>query len=59
MDKVIFEHARQFRDGLITLSRRIAPDLASINDVKQIESLLNKEHRLILEQFSKLPVIDK
>jgi hypothetical protein len=59
VDKVIFERARQFRDGLITLSRRIAPDLASINDVKQIESLLNKEHRLILEQFSKLPVIDK
>ena len=59
VDKVIFERARQFRDGLITLSRRIAPDLASINDVKQIELMLNKEHRLILEQFSKLPVIDK
>ena len=59
VDKVIFERARQFRDGLITLSRRIAPDLASINDVKQIEAMLNKEHRLILEQFSKLPVIDK
>ena len=58
VEKIIFERARQFRDGLSILSRRLAPGLAGLNDVYEIELLLAKEHRLLLEEFSKLPVIE-
>jgi len=59
IEKIIFERGRQFRDGLSTLSMRLSPELASLNDVSEIQALLNKEHRLILEAFSKLPVIER
>lgn len=59
VEKIIFERARQFRDGLINLSRRLSPELAGLSGVSEIESLLAKEHRLILEAFSKLPVIER
>lgn len=58
VEKIVFERARQFRDGLLTCSRRIAPEISGKEDVKQIEDILYKEFRLILEQFSKLPVVE-
>lgn len=58
VEKLVFERARQFRDGLLTCSRRIAPDIAGKDDVKQIEDILYKEFRLLLEGFAKLPVIE-
>lgn len=58
VEKIIFERARQFRDGLSTLSMRLSPQLASLDDVSEIQALLNKEHRMILEVFSKFPVIE-
>lgn len=58
VEKIVFERARQFRDGLLTCSRRIAPEISGREDVKQIEDILYKEFRLILEQFSKLPVVE-
>lgn len=58
VEKVIFERGRQFRDGLLSLSRRLAPELAGENDISAIESKLNGEFRQILVQFSKLPVIE-
>jgi len=58
VEKLIFERARQFRDGLSTLSRRLSPELAGLNDISKVEALLTKEHRLILEAFSKLPVVE-
>lgn len=58
VDKVIFERGRQFRDGLLSVSRRIAPEIAGINDIKQIESTLNSEFRSVLDSFTKLPVIE-
>lgn len=58
VEKIIFERARQFRDGLVNLSRRLSPELTGLNDIKTVEALLTKEHRLILEAFSKLPVIE-
>ena len=59
VDKIIFERSRQFRDILMACSRRLAPELAPITDIKQIEQLLEKEHRSVLDQFSKLPVVDQ
>lgn len=58
VEKIVFERARQFRDGLLICSRRIAPEISGKEDVKQIEDILYKEFRLILEQFSKLPVVE-
>lgn len=58
VEKIVFERARQFRDGLLTCSRRIAPEISGKDDVKQIEDILYKEFRLMLEQFSKLPVVE-
>ena len=59
VDKIIFERSRQFRDILMASSRRLAPELATITDIKQIEQMLEKEHRNVLDQFSKLPVVDQ
>lgn len=58
VEKVVFERSRQFRDGLLTCSRRIAPDIADMSDVKQIEDIMYKEFRLLLEAFARLPVIE-
>jgi len=58
VEKIVFERARQFRDGLLTCSRRIAPEISGKDDVKQIEDILYKEFRLLLEGFAKLPVIE-
>lgn len=58
VDKIIFERSRQFRDILMACSRRLAPELATITDIKQIEQLLEREHRNVLDQFSKLPVVE-
>ncbi len=58
VEKLVFERARQFRDGLLTCSRRIAPEICGKDDVKQIEDILYKEFRFLLEGFAKLPVIE-
>lgn len=58
VDKIIFERARQFRDGMMSCKRRIAPDLAGLSGVSEIDSVLDKEFRLLLESFSKLPVVE-
>lgn len=58
VEKIVFELARQFRDGLLTCSRRIAPEISGKDDVKQIEDILYKEFRLLLDNFSKLPVVE-
>lgn len=58
VEKIIFERARQFRDSLMTCKRRVAPELASIDSITNIESILDREFRLLLESFAKLPVIE-
>lgn len=58
VDKVIFERARQFRDGLMTCKRRISPELAGIESSKDIENILDREFRILLENFAKLPVVE-
>ena len=58
VEKIVFERARQFRDGVIACSRRIAPDVIGKESIQEIEALIQKELRVMLEQFAKLPVID-
>lgn len=54
VEKFIFESGRQFRDGLMTCSRRIAPEIASLEDIKEIEVVLSREFRALLENFVKM-----
>jgi len=58
VEKIIFERARQFRDGLITCKRRVSPELAGIESSKDIETILDREFRILLESFAKLPVVE-
>ena len=58
VEKIIFERARQFRDGVIATSRRIAPDVIGKDSIVEIESIVQKELRGMLEHFAKLPVIE-
>lgn len=57
-EKIIFERARQFRDGVVVCSRRIAPDVIGKESITEIEAIIQKELRAMLEQFAKLPVIE-
>ncbi len=54
-EKIAFERGRQFRDGLMTLSRRLAPEIAAISSINEVEGILNREFRAILESFANLP----
>ena len=58
VEKIVFERARQFRDGVMACSRRIAPDVIGKESIQEIEALIQKELRAMLEQFAKLPVIE-
>lgn len=57
VERIIFERARQYRDGLLSCSRRIAPEIAGRTNITEIEGVLNREFRLLLQDFSNLPVI--
>lgn len=59
VERIIFERGRQFRDGLLSLSRRLAPELIGNNDISTVESQLNREFRQLLENFARLPVIER
>ena len=58
VEKIVFERSRQFRDGLMSCSRRIAPEIAGNNNISEIESILNRDFKGLLQNFSKLPVIE-
>ncbi len=47
VEKIMFGRARQFRDGLMTCSRRIAPELAGQTNISEIERLLSREFRIL------------
>jgi transcriptional regulator with XRE-family HTH domain len=57
-EKIIFERGRQFRDGLMSLSRKLAPEIAGNPDITEVEGILNSEFRLILENFANLPPVE-
>ena len=51
VEKVAFDAARQFRDGLMICSMRLAPEIACQTDITKIEMLLNREFRELLENL--------
>lgn len=58
VEKIIYERGRQFRDGLSSLSRRLAPELIGKSDIAEVEAILTKEIRETLVGFAKLPIIE-
>ena len=58
VEKIIFERARQFRDGVMATSKKIAPLVVGKESLKEIETMINKELQYMLDQFSKLPVVE-
>ena len=54
VEKFVFESSRQFRDGLLTCARRIAPEIACMKDINEIETALSREFRALLENFVKM-----
>lgn len=58
VEKIIFERARQFRDGVTSTSKRLAPLIVGKDSLKEIESMIDKELQYMLDQFSKLPVVE-
>lgn len=57
-EKIMFERARACRDALMTSAKRNAPLLAGKKDIADIEEFLVKEYRMILDQFSKMPLFN-
>lgn len=58
VEKIIFERSRQFRDGVTATSKRLAPLIVGKDSLKEVEILINDELRYMLDQFSKLPVVE-
>jgi transcriptional regulator with XRE-family HTH domain len=44
---------RQLRDGLVNVSRRIAAEAASLSDAAEVEKVIDREHRIMLEAMSR------
>lgn len=55
MEKLLFERGRQFRDGLLINARRVSPLIVGVTDTAEIEQILTKEYRQLLQNFTKLP----
>lgn len=57
VEKVISERGMHFKDGLLLMSRKIAPLIVGKDDVREIELIITKEIKAIIEEFRKLPRI--
>lgn len=49
VDRAMFEIGREIRDRLTACARRIAAEVASINTAEGCESVVDREHRIVLE----------
>lgn len=58
LEALIFERARQFRDGMMASKKKLAPNLSGLTNIKEIEMLLDNEFRLLLDKFSDLPEVE-
>ena len=52
VDRAIFEIARDLRDSLSSCSRRIAAEVASVTSAEGCESVIDREHRILLEMLT-------
>lgn len=53
VEKILFEKGRQFRDGIFSTIRKIAPAIAGETDIDVIEHALYDEFRALLDEFDK------
>lgn len=51
VERGAFEVARELRDRLTTCARRIAAEVAAINTAEGCEAVIDREHRIALEQL--------
>lgn len=51
VDRDMFEIGREMRDLLIACSRRIAAEVASLSSAEACETVVDREHRIVLEQL--------
>ena len=54
-----FECARRVRDGIFAIEDRVADILAAETNRDKIKALLNQEHRIVLNELSNMPEINK
>ena len=52
VDAAVFEVARAMRDGLTNCARRIAADVAAINNAEDCEVVIDREHRALLDSMA-------
>lgn len=52
VDSVVFEIARAMRDGLTNCARRIAADVATMGNAEDCETVIDREHRALLENMA-------
>lgn len=57
LETLIFERARQFRDGMMASKKKMAPNLSGLTNIKEIELLLDNEFRALLDKFAGLPEV--
>lgn len=49
VDRAIFEIGRELRDRLVACARRMAAEVASISTAEACETVIDREHRIVLE----------
>lgn len=49
----VFEIARALRDGLTNSARRIAADVAALSSAEECETVIEREHRALLESMTR------
>lgn len=49
VDRALFEIGREVRDALTACARRVAAEVSSLNSAEACESVIDREHRIVLE----------
>lgn len=49
VDRAMFEIGRELRDALTSCARRIASEVASMSSAEACETVIDREHRIVLE----------
>ena len=57
LETILEVRGRQFRDGVMSSIKKLAPNLIGLTSIKEIELLLDTEYRTLLDQFSDLPEV--
>jgi hypothetical protein len=49
VDRAMFEIGRELRDALTSCARRIASEVASMSSAEACETVIDREHRIVLQ----------